>query len=230
MPFSTANIIGVPLTQELGDGSILVTWTSSSASGIVAQVYENRQLVWWGTDRQVTLPPILIRAVFVVGEVGPGEDSTDFSGSLPLLPGTGNRADLQWDGGYFEGKDLDGFRVYGSTAPGGAVDQTIVLNDQPIALPGLFATGYGTSPYGQGGYGSGGQGHYFWRSDPLANGVWTFSVIPYDTAGNEGTAQTIAVTIATIPNPPARNTAGLRMTYTYNSSTHIATLNWLAAP
>lgn len=230
--FSTATITSGPVAEDDPGGGVFLWWESSSPSGTTFQVYVDRALLWYGTARQVTLPPTLGSAVYQVGTVGSGEESTDFSASLPVLQGGGDRALLEWDGGAWEdtGSGMAGFHVYGESSPGAGVSYVLPLETIPLAPPGLETDGYGMGGFGMGGWGSG-TGHYTWRSERLTNGTWTFGVRPFDNAGNEGATETFAVAIARPPEPPARDaTSGLRLSLSYNPATFQATLNWLASP
>lgn len=228
MAFSQATITDGPNISPDGT-DMLVQWTSSSPAGTVFQVYQDGTLAWSGTARSVHLPMPRTRVYIQVGTVGAGEDLDDFSGSLPGFPGGGNRATLAWSGGRSLGDDIKEFRVYGGTAPGGAVSYTTPLATIPANPAGLWLDGWGMGPYGAGGYGAASI-PYTWTSEPLAGGTWNFAVKAVDAAGNESTAATTSVVISAPPRPPAPNDAGLRLTYTYNSGTRVPTLAWSAAP
>lgn len=227
MAFSTATITDGP-NEEADGGGTLVYWAASDVDGTLFQLYANRELIWHGPARQVTVPTPIVTTLYQVGTVGPDEGPLDFSASLPLLMGAGNRASIDWYGGFWESATLQGFRVFGEVTAGGGVNYANTLADIPVNAPGIPVGGYGSGGYGTGGYGAT-SGHYWWTSDPLANGTWTFAVKAYDAAGNLSTTLTIAVAIAGPPGPPARNAAGLRLTYTYNAGTQVATLAWLAS-
>ena len=72
---------------------------------------------------------------------------------------------------------------------------------RPIPL-GIITAGFGLGGFGSGGFGQS-AGNYSWTSGPLAAGTWTFAVVPYDAAGNEGSAQPTTVTITAPPRAPA---------------------------
>lgn len=228
MAFSQATITDGPNCSADGR-DLLVEWTSSSAFGTVFQVYVNGSLAWAGTARSAHLPMPTAPSYVQVGTVGPGEDDTDFSGSLPALPGAGNRATLSWTGGRFLGSDLQEFRIYSGTAPGGAVSYASPVATVPAGPAGLWVDGYGI-----GGYGSGGYGYsaitYSWTSGRLAAGTWNFGIKAVDAAGNESAAATVGVTITAPPRPPAADATGRRLGYTYNPGTRVPTLTWNAAP
>jgi hypothetical protein len=54
--------------------------------------------------------------------------------------------------------------------------------------------------------------------------------VPYDSAGNLGTAAVTGVTIVCPPLPPALQADNTRLKYTYNASNQEATLTWNASP
>lgn len=186
-----------------------------------------------------------------VGTVGPGEISVDFSGThLPVAPP--DRAELTWYGGTWEAPDITGFHVYGSSSPGtisgyntggwgdagfgfggalpGVVDTSQVLGDVNAYTAGIVTDGFGFGAFGAGGWGAA-TGVYSWVSGHLAPGVWTFAVAAYDTAGNEDPSppKTVVIVVGP-PRPPAANSGGIRLTYTYDQPSRTATLHWLASP
>lgn len=229
--FST--ILGPPLVTPDGR-DVVVSWASSSPEGATFQLYVNRRLAWSGTSRVAVLVARPDAAVYQVGVVPAGEAWANYSASLPAIPGTGDRAKLDWEGGsYLEptgpGSGLAGFRVYGEASPGGGVLYAHPLGELPAYSAGEETGGWGVGGFGAGGWGAG-SGLYTWTSEPLANGTWTFAVVPFDRAGNEGTAATVEQVIANPPAPAARDAAGLRLTYTYDPATRLVTLHWLASP
>ena len=92
--------------------------------------------------------------------------------------------------------------MYGSDAPGGAVDDSVALADITAYPAGIATDGFGLGGFGAGGFGQS-AGIYAWTSGPLAAGTWTFAVVPYDAAGNQGAAQTTTVTLTGPPREPA---------------------------
>jgi hypothetical protein len=225
---STITEVFPPVVQG---GQLWISWTSSSPSGTWFQVYLDRVLAWWGTATHValTLPGGPIRVD--IGTVLPGEQQTDFSALLPVAPY--DRAVLSWLGGTYEdptgNDDIAGFRVYGEPSPGAGINYTTPLADVTAYINRLITDGYGQGGYGQGGYGRS-AGSYSWESDPLANGLWAFAVAPYDHAGNVGTGSLAYALIQCPPAPPARNAAGVRLTYTYSPISQKISLAWLASP
>jgi hypothetical protein len=199
MPFSQATILQVFQPQICGS-QVYVSWSSSSPSGTWFQVYVNRQLAWSG-QRLWAWIPIPAGVVRIdIGAVGPGEQDTDFSSCLPSAPT--RRVQITWQSGAYTGSDLAGFNLYGSDAPGGAVDYSTVLADITAYPAGIATDGFGLGGFGSGGFGQS-AGNYAWTSGPLTAGTWTLAVVPYDAAGNEGAAQTTTVTVAGPPLEPA---------------------------
>jgi hypothetical protein len=169
----------------------------------------------------------------------PGEEQTDFSSSLPSAPH--RRAKLSWLGGTFEGADIAGFRVYDSAAatgygdggfgfgPYGGITLGALETDITAYPSGIYTDGFGLGGFGLGGFGAAAS-TYDWTSQPLTSGTYYYAVVPYDAAGNLGTAAVTSVTIAVPPLPPALDAENLRLTYTYDATPHEVTLNWLASP
>ena len=116
----------------------------------------------------------------------------------------------------------------GANARGG-IDYTTILATVPAYVAGIITDGFGYGGFGQGGFGQS-AGSYSWTSQPLSGGTWNWGVKPFDTAGNEGSAQTTAVTIAAPPLPPAPFPNMTRLQYTYTISTNQVTLDWNASP
>lgn len=199
MAFSQATILSVSPPQ-LSGCQVYISWSSSSPAGTWFQVYVNQRLAWSGQRCQTWIPVPAGPVRIDVGAVGPGEQDMDFSASLPSGPA--RRAQITWQSGTYKGADLAGFHVYGSDSPGGAVDRSTVLADITAYPLGIKTTGFGLGGFGTGGFGQS-AGNYSWTSGQLAAGTWTFDVVPYDTAGNEGAAQTTTVTIKAPPRTPA---------------------------
>ena len=132
-------------------------------------------------------------------------------------------------GARFKDADIAGFHIYGEHTPGGGIDYTAILATVPAYVAGIITDGFGYGGFGQGGFGQS-AGSYSWTSQPLSGGTWNWGVKPFDTAGNEGSAQTTAVTITAPPLPPAPFPNMTRLQYTYNSSTNQVTLAWNASP
>jgi hypothetical protein len=214
MPFSQDTIeVGSP--PQIRGREVYVSWSSTSPAGTWFQVYVNRRLAWSG-QRRSTWVPIPAGPVRIdIGAVGPSEQLADFSASLP--PTFNRRVRIAWQSGTYKGLDLAGFRVYGSDGPGGAVAYSAALADITAYPAGIATDGFGLGTFGSGGFGQSAS-NYAWTSDPLAAGTWTFAVVPYDTAGNEGAAQITTATIAGPPRtPPTFDGASTRLQYALNA-------------
>jgi hypothetical protein len=238
MAFSQATIQGVSPPRLRGN-QVYVSWSSSSPAGTWFQVYVNQRLAWSG-QRLWTWVPVPAGPVRIdIGAVGAGEQDTDFSASLP--PTFTRRVRITWQSGTCKGQDLTGFRVYGSDTPGGAVDYSVALADIKAYPLGIVTDGFGLGEFGSGGFGEL-PGNYAWTSGPLAAGTWTFAVVSYDAAGNEGAAQLTAVTIAGPPRtPPTFAGTSTRLQYALNGfgqadfgtggfGLPAATLSWNPSP
>jgi hypothetical protein len=209
MAFSQTAITSVRLRRAGPD--LVVSWTSTAPGGTTYQLYVAGRLTWWGTALSARIPAPSVAASVEVGTVGAGEDRTDFSGSLPALPA--NHVRLGWTGGGSVATTVAGFRVYGSAVAGGAVDLTKVLATIPAHTTDPIAPSYS------------------WTSGPLGAGVWSFQVVPFDTAGNACSSPgTVSATITAPPQPPAADGRGVRLSYTFNAGTRVATLSWLPSP
>lgn len=218
MPFYQTSIISVDPPTSNG-AQLHLSWTALPLGGfgeagfgeggfgvggaVCFQVYADGTLLYADVAARCTIPMPAATAQFAIGTVGPGEQHLSFSDSLPAAPKA--RAHLAWQGGTFLGTDGDGdvkgFRVYGSDAPGGAVDYATVLSDIPAYVAGVISDGFGMGGFGMGGFGMA-SGSYAWDSGVLASGSWTFGVTSYDSAGNESTPRMATVIIAVPPDPP----------------------------
>jgi hypothetical protein len=207
--------------------NFVVSWTSTAPVGTTFQVYRRRSLAWSGTSRSCVLPWPTVKGTTIVGTVDPSERTTDFSATLPAELDT---ATVTWFGGTYLSPSIVGFRVYASTAPGGAVDYATPIATVPAYPGGLVLDGFGLGRFGKGGFGLA-ESAYTWTTDPLANGVWTFAVAPYDAAGNElPSPGEVTLTIAAPPAPVAPDGRGVRLSYTYDPVLFKVTLGWLASP
>ena len=228
--------IGTPTLSQLDFGGatdlrlsnsgdeLLIRWTATVAPGTLFQVYLNGALAWWGDETFCLLPWPLEPVNVVVAAVGDNQGQISYSSLLPSLPA--NRCALTWEGGTFLG--AVSFAIYSSTAPGGSVSYTTPVATVP-AYAGGITDGYDLCDYDDGGWGEAAS-TYHWTSRPLASGVWTFGVKSVDAAGNLSTPVTASVTLAGPPNEPAANAAGIRLTYTFDPSTRVATLHWQDSP
>ena len=229
MAFDTTAATNPQIVQR--EGFIYLSWTTASPPGTVFQVYLDLSLAWAGraTRCVIPVPPGTGNHQIDIGAVGPGETRTSWSGSLPgTLPPP--RAKLTWNGGRYQSPNLEQFRIYSGTVPGGAVSYV-----KPVGYVTAFPQNRPIDGYGTAGYGAGGYGYsalkYTWTSPPLLSGVWNFAIVGVDKAGNAtGTPSTVAVTVATSPQPPAANALGRRLAYTYNPTGRTATISWLPSP
>jgi hypothetical protein len=234
MAFSQSTIIGQP-TIVLDSADLLVSWQCSATPPVYFQVYAGGKLAYAGQSTRCHLPyPGPLRHLQIeVGTVLSGELHTDFSSSLPAVPGTGDRAVLTWLGGTYldatGADDVQGFAVFGSLVAGGAVSYAARLATIPAYAGGVPLDGFGVGGFGQGGFGRS-AASYTWQSGPLGNGVWSFAIESIDKEGNMSAGHTATVTISVPPNPPAESAPGVRLTRTFSPSTHKATLSWLASP
>jgi len=227
------SITDVKLFRDGAD--LLITWADGSGTASsVYQVYVDGLRVWTGKGRRtfVAYPSSVVR--IEVGRVGQGEESVDYSGSLPAIDGGGRRVKLTWSGGtYLDDTGLDdvaGFRVYMGATAGGAVSYSAHVAEIPAYTSAEPTDGFGLGGFGDGGFGRS-DSAYEWISEPLTPGTWNFGVKAYDVAGNEGSASTSSQAVAGPPRAPAANAStGVRLTYTYNSGTRVPTLNWTASP
>ena len=233
MSFDQSTILEVVPKIEHGDRRI--SWTSSSPDGSIFQVYLDGVLAWTGTSRTCKVPkPGSGRSIQIdVGVVTPDARSRSFGRSLPRVSGTGRTVTLTWEGGTYlspDDDDVAGFHVYRSTSAGGTVDYSTTYATVPAYIQGIVDDGFGEGGFGEGGFGR--SATYYTWVDPaqLPNGVWSYGVKAFDAAGNESTVATYAATVTGPPSPPAANPAGVRLTYTYNATTRVATLSWLASP
>lgn len=225
--FSQATMLTEP-TLRRDRNELVITWESSSPPGTWFQLYLNNVLAWWGTERirRVPLPRGDATLFVTVGTVDPGEGGIDFSSSLPVIPK--DRVQLEWEGGYWQGEDLVGFRVYGSP-PDGPVNMstplaTVNAGDESEV------SGFGQGGFGMGGFGVG-SSIYRWKSGKLETGLYTFAVAPFDLAGNEQLSPlTVTAFVAVPPLPPAPGPGGVRLKYELDPDTLVPTLIWLASP
>jgi hypothetical protein len=224
--FSQTNITYVNPPIQNGT-QLLLSWGSSAPAGTLYQVYLNQQLVWSGVGLSCAIPLPTAIARIDIGTVGSGESQTSFQSELPAAPAL--QATLSWLGGTYEGVDIAGFHIYGEQTPGGGIVYTAILGTVPAYVAGIITDGFGYGGFGQGGFGQS-SASYSWTSQPLSGGTWNWGVKPFDTAGNEGPAQTTAVTIAAPPLPPAPFSNMTRLQYTYSQQTQQVTLNWNASP
>jgi hypothetical protein len=230
MPFDQSPITEVK--PPVWDGSALhLEWVSTAPANTVFQVYVARALAWHGTARWVAIPMPASRVRIDIGAVGPGEATADLSSSLPAAPG--DRARLSWLGGSYldptGNDDLAGFRVHGEPAPGAGIDWTSPLAEIRAYPGGILTDGFGLDGFGLGGFGRAASS-YRWTSPALVSGLWSFAVVPFDSAGNSGSPMMTSVSIKAPPRPPAANADGTRLQSTYHPATRSVTLNWQPSP
>jgi hypothetical protein len=225
MAFDQSTIVAV-LPPVYSGFHVMLTWLTTSPPGTWFQIYLDGVLSWWGTTTTATLAVADSHRVDI-GAVLPGEEQTDLSAELPAPPA--RRAQLQWEGGAFESADLAGFYVYGSATAGGPISYSKPLATITYQPAGISTDGFGLGGFGAGGFGTV-AGTYTWTSGQLASGSWMFAVVPFDSAGNSGAGVTTSITIAGPPQPPAIDSQGRRLEYTYSPTTFEATLTWLASP
>ena len=206
---------------------VRVNWTSTATDGTTFQVYANKQLAWYGTDLQAEFPWPAAATTYAVGTVASGEGSTDFSFSLPAQPPQG-KARLNWYGGRYLATDLQAFRIYGESTPGGGISYGAPLATVPAQVGPLPLDGLGNGGFGAGGFGLA-QMAYTWTSAVVPiSGTWNYAITAVNAAGNESSVALIAVAVIRPPTPPTPTCNGKRLTYTYNASTRKVTLNWNA--
>lgn len=237
MAFSQAGITGADVRAD--GPELFVSWSSPAPKGAVFQVYADGRLAWYGTARRCHVPTpsgASGRNVWVdVATVDPGEAQRDFSALLASRSQGGPHVRLSWPGGTYldtSGRDdIQGFRVYRGDAPGAPVDRTAPVGDVPAYPGGWVCDGFGLGGFGLGGFGRSASA-YGWTATGLTTGVWQFTVVPYDHAGNErGAGQAVSVTVAAAPRPPAARASGPRLTSTYSGpAARRVTLNWLPSP
>ncbi len=249
MGFSQSTITGIDQPSYRG-GLMYLSWTTTSPNGTWFQVYLDRKLSWFGQSTSTRLPiPTASPVRIDIGTVNPGEEQTDFSADLPAA--ANKFAELNWIGGLWEGMDLAGFFVYGSSAPtafsdagfgdygfgdgqfgiGGpsSINFTTPLANITAYPGGLTMDGFGMGGFGLGGFGLSSSA-YQWISGPLTSGVWEFAVVPFDNAGNLGVPQFASCTICTPPLVPGLFSDGSRLHYVWNPVSDKVTLTWNASP
>jgi hypothetical protein len=249
MPFDASTITDERLAP--GQGTVVLSWSSTLAGHAVFQVYGNRALLWSGKDRRCVLPYPREWTWYDVGAVDPGEANVDLSDELDPPPGGGNRPRLRWSGGSYTAPNLSGFRIYGEASPGNGIDYATALDFVPAGSAGVIPSGFGRGGFGAGRFGSAGVA-YEWVGPPRSPGTWSFAVLATDAAGRTiaggfgsggfgsggfggpGVGSVADVVIAGPPRPPAIGTDAdgnpTRLSLSYDDGTQTATLTWLASP
>src|ERR1035438_3049458 len=192
MGFSQSTMTSIAPPKYSG-GTLYLSWTSTSPSGTWYQVYIDQVLSWWGQGISARLPiPGVSPVRLDIGTVLAGDEQTNYASSLPGAPS--RFAELSWIGGSFESPNIAGFYVYGSDLPNGPIDY-----GSPVATITAYPGGISMDGFGLGGFGLGSYGYsssaFSWVSDPLAAGIWKYSVVPYDQSGNSGTPSLTSITI-----------------------------------
>jgi hypothetical protein len=234
--FTDRTVVAGTLQWAQRGTDLFVQWKTTAPAGTIFQLYAGAKLLWHGTQTKTVIPVPPGFTACKVGTVWAVAPETDYSSTFASTGGSGDHASVTWTGGsYLEAglsATLAGFHVYGSSAPGGSVNYVT-----PLDTVGAYPGGVVTDGFGMGGFGAGGFGEsadaFAWTSNRLAAGVWQFDVKAFDSAGNEGSGFAggpVSITITTRPRPPAPNSSGKRLTYTYNQGTGVVTLAWLASP
>ncbi len=212
------------------DADLLITWTSTAPVGTRFQVYVGGRLTWSGVGQSCVVPVPQRRVTIDVGTVGAAEAATNFSASLPAVPGGGDRATLSWRGGTYLDPTIDRFEIYDEPGPGVGIDYGLPVATVPAYPGGIVQDGYGLGGYDEGGFGATAS-DYSWTSGPLSAGTWSFAVKGVDRAGNVGAVLTQSVSINVPPRPPAAAADRTRARIsTYNPGTRIATIDWGLSP
>ena len=220
--FSQSTITRVNPPVQHGT-QLLLSWTRAH-HGTVYQVYLNQELSLERHRVVVSIPLPTAISRIDVGTVGPGESQVDFAPRVAAGPCAAGDALVARR--YYQGADIVGFHIYGRNTRGrhrlhdGRGDRAGLRRGNHhgrVRLRRLRPRGYGQSAGATRGPRS------------RSGGTWNWGVKPFDTAGNEGPAQTAAVTIAAPPLPPAPFSDMTRLQYTYDRSTKQGTLNWNAS-
>jgi len=227
MGFSQSTITWVN-PPELVGSQYYFSWETTSPTGTWWQIYVDGGLAWAGQRTSALIPVPLGVQRIDIGSVAAGEETTNWSSTLPASPA--RRAVLSWVGGAFLADDIAGFYVYASASAGGMLDYEAPPAATITAYPsGIYTDGFGMGGFGLGGFGSVG-GTYTWESAPLSSGTWSFAVVPFDATGNAGTGSTVNVAIASPPVEMPAFADRTRLHYSYNQSAKTVTVNWIASP
>jgi hypothetical protein len=205
MPFDQSVIASVS-QPVYRDGQVFLKWTTTAPAGTYFQVYLDGVLAKTTTQTSAWIDP----PADGVGRVDIGAipaSEAEAAASLPAAPA--RKARISWSGGTSLGASLVGFRVYRGLTAGAAVSYA-----SPVATVAAFPGGATAA-----------SGSYSYTSGPLASGTWHFGVVPYDSAGNEGTPQETTVAISAPPGPPS----DLAYTFHPSGTTPTVTLDWAAS-
>lgn len=238
MAFSQATITEV-MPPKVSGRQVYLSWSSSSPAGTIFQVYINQQLTWSGQRRWTWVPIPAGPQRIDIGTVDADEGLVDFSAFLPAAPI--RRVTLSWQSGPDAAGTLAGFKVYGSSTPGGPISYTTPLATITAYPADIRTDGFGFAGFGAGGFGRA-PGTYAWTSAPLAAGSWSFAIISFDVAGNTGTPYLTTVAVLAPPREPGLFSDGVtRLEYALDSFGQVgfgaggfgmpaATLTWNASP
>lgn len=225
MPFDSSAISDV--SYKVVGASLRISWVSTAGALAIHQIYVNGRLQWHERGLQAAIPIPSTNSRIEIGAVGTGEGLTDFSAGFPPAPKS--RAVLTWQGGTFEGADIQGFRIYGEATPGGGLDYDAPLADIQAYVEGAVSDGYGVGGYGLGGYGSS-PASFSWESQPYhPSGSYTFAVVPFDSTGNEGDPLTTVVALTSPPLEVPLYSDGLRLHRVYNQPAKTVAISWQAS-
>jgi len=231
---------GIDAVTVVSDGpELLIRWNSAFPDPTFFQVYVDHRLSWSGSSRSCRVPlpfDAVGRNVWVdVGIVPSGEAYLDYSSSLPGPTQRGDSVSLSWMGGTYLDQtglgNLLGFRIYRSKSPGGTIDRSLPVDTVTAYPGGRIVDGFGFGGFGTGGFGRAAT-TYVWTSPSLPSGTWQFAVVPYDRAGfDRGNGSSFTVNVTSAPRPPAADSAGSRLSYSYSGpATRLVTLQWLSSP
>ena len=228
MAFSQATMTGEPSLRASGL-DLLVSWVSTSPPGTLFQLYLNAKLAWHGTDRSVLLPYPSGRTRIDVGTVAAGEGAVDFSASLPTTYPP-DRVNLTWTGGGVRGGRPRGVPNL-RTARGRRRGQL------RLAAGGHTGHGGGRRPQRvrprglRPGRVRDGGAELLLDLRPAARRLLDVRGRALRRRGEpERQPRARQRDGRRAPRPPAADSSGRRLTYSYNPSTRVPTLNWLASP
>jgi hypothetical protein len=227
MSFTQALITSVKRPVAVSPNEWQITWSTTAPASTWWQIYVDGAYAWSGQTTSTRIAVGTSNPSITIGSVDAGDEYTPFSSAIPVVPKV--YAELDWDGGTFEGTDIAGFYVYSGTAPGGAVNFSSPLATITAYPSGIYTDGFGFGGFGEGGFGEAASS-YSWTSSVLASGLWFFAVVPFDAAGNSGTSSTVSVLISGPPGEPSILFGNTRIVYTFDDATEEAVLTWGASP